>query len=897
MLGQVEPLQISTKIKAYAYGDKNQNRYEYIIGDMISQGGSGIVYKAKRINGPKERQVILKEYYPYNIEAYGAFFRRDGVIVKKGEENDPYCARFIETANTELRNNWGCSGGDEEKQGTRSSKVCFIDKVLCAYAIITPDDEENIDWGKKTLGVFAEMDSYGNAYSYGGILDSIIEELYKTKEGSEKYNELIALLSPEQDSLSIYGIIILIYSILKSVHTIHDNMWVHRDLKLSNVLLEKEAGDDFLQGLAILIDFGSAKKLIPGTNPLHAEKGSYPYTDGTTQGYQPPEILDGYSEKYHFEGWTKASDIYQIGCIMYHLMCNSFPPVDISAKELIGKIRDILAKYNLHPEGRELVESIIVKSIVPDPALRYPDVDVLVKDVKKAIYRTSPMAEDLIYKERLMRKPTTMIASSEDYHALYQLVGLVEKELSNNAWYNLQKQSILKELGSNPWFNNVSEECLTHLIELADSYDKKTDYKSCVVVGLIYLNYAKQLRDKNYDISINPMLIAWLGKSYHIETHSRLGIRMLYETFRFIGRDGFETKNLTYIYLSERLRRGGGNSEDYLELKCILEAWEQELRSNPNSQKFDFYYMAFCIQKVEVHERDREFSLALSYNEDALAHCKDKINVLTIYESKAFLYIAMKQYEQAIDLCLKALDHITSINLEKQYGRDFYRTQFNLALAEAYYMIDEYNDSARYCAEGLSYCEELMKRHSVEFSNTIIQLINIAKALDTSCEGEYIDKLRSILDQGSFNKYLRSTAKSNPLFDNISASIRLASESEYIPKHCRPVYKKNVNEKHLVNALNSYGTGVKAEDVVAILDPSRIKTGKKGVIFTAKGVCGSCFLTKGLINYDKIDTIVLTQEGRVGLTLTNKQYEEFEFPAAKVLVGILNGNKSIRMDK
>jgi serine/threonine protein kinase len=81
---------------------------------------------------------------------------------------------------------------------------------------------------------------------------------------------------------------------------------VHRDLKPYNILI----GQD---GTAVLIDFGIAKPLGPGTTG-YTRQGS---TVGS-RGYQAPEqILEGQI--------TPATDLYALGCVLYRMLAGRPP--------------------------------------------------------------------------------------------------------------------------------------------------------------------------------------------------------------------------------------------------------------------------------------------------------------------------------------------------------------------------------------------------------------------------------------------------------------------------------------------------------------------------------------------------------------------------------------------
>ncbi len=82
---------------------------------------------------------------------------------------------------------------------------------------------------------------------------------------------------------------------------LHDNGMIYRDMKPSNVMIDRRDG-----GLK-LIDFGIAKVFQPNTRG----------TQIGTPGYAPPEQYQGLA--------TRASDIYALGATMHHLLTGRDP--------------------------------------------------------------------------------------------------------------------------------------------------------------------------------------------------------------------------------------------------------------------------------------------------------------------------------------------------------------------------------------------------------------------------------------------------------------------------------------------------------------------------------------------------------------------------------------------
>jgi serine/threonine protein kinase/tetratricopeptide (TPR) repeat protein len=117
-------------------------------------------------------------------------------------------------------------------------------------------------------------------------------------------------------SLSVQERLGLFVRVARAVHHAHGSLIVHRDLKPTNVLVAEG-------GAPKLLDFGIAKLLDPD-----ALAGKGPQTrTGTrllTPGYASPEQRRG-------EPVTPASDIYQLGLLLYELLTG------VAAYEAAGK--------------------------------------------------------------------------------------------------------------------------------------------------------------------------------------------------------------------------------------------------------------------------------------------------------------------------------------------------------------------------------------------------------------------------------------------------------------------------------------------------------------------------------------------------------------------------------
>lgn len=121
----------------------------------------------------------------------------------------------------------------------------------------------------------------------------------------------------DENQLSIKERLSLFTNVCNAVHFAHQKLIVHRDVKPSNIFVEKD-------GTVKLLDFGIAKALkpddfLPGQMPV-TKTGLLPLTPA----YASPEQIRG-------EPVTTASDIHQLGVLLYELLTGNLP-YDVSGK-------------------------------------------------------------------------------------------------------------------------------------------------------------------------------------------------------------------------------------------------------------------------------------------------------------------------------------------------------------------------------------------------------------------------------------------------------------------------------------------------------------------------------------------------------------------------------------
>ncbi|MCI0514833.1 bifunctional serine/threonine protein kinase/MFS transporter [candidate division KSB1 bacterium] len=130
---------------------------------------------------------------------------------------------------------------------------------------------------------------------------------------------------------------------------VHSEGVVHRDLKPENILVRRN-------GSIAIVDFGIAKRLVPGTRTRHLARAASHF-------YSPPEQYET------GKGVTDPrSDIYSLGAILYFLLTGREPidAINRKADEVISPL-----PRELNPDLSSQVEAVIIKAMAMRAVDRY----------------------------------------------------------------------------------------------------------------------------------------------------------------------------------------------------------------------------------------------------------------------------------------------------------------------------------------------------------------------------------------------------------------------------------------------------------------------------------------------------------------------------------------------
>lgn len=178
----------------------------------------------------------------------------------------------------------------------------------------------------------------------------------------------------------------LFRQVAQAVQYAHRNLIIHRDLKPANILVTAE-------GQVKLLDFGIAKLLegasLPTEHP-HTRTGLHPLTPV----WASPEQIQG-------GAITTASDVYQLGVLLYRLLTGA-PPLQPgnSLEEMVQMVvhtvptrpslsiaenNEVLSenRKNLRRKLQGDLDSIVLRALRKNPSDRYTSAEQLAEDIRQ----------------------------------------------------------------------------------------------------------------------------------------------------------------------------------------------------------------------------------------------------------------------------------------------------------------------------------------------------------------------------------------------------------------------------------------------------------------------------------------------------------------------------------
>ncbi|MBH24793.1 MAG: hypothetical protein CMH57_10140 [Myxococcales bacterium] len=175
----------------------------------------------------------------------------------------------------------------------------------------------------------------------------------------------------------------IIVQVLYSLSEAHGQNIIHRDLKPANIFLCQEPARASVR----VLDFGMALAL----DTLQVRLTTQGNIPGTPQYMAPEQASD--------QPLSKATDIYAIGLIFYEMLTGQHPFRGMRDPDVLFRKRHRVQRYNLDalPPEALAVESVIARSLAPEPLHRYVDADEMLFALEERIVIPSPVSVDELY--------------------------------------------------------------------------------------------------------------------------------------------------------------------------------------------------------------------------------------------------------------------------------------------------------------------------------------------------------------------------------------------------------------------------------------------------------------------------------------------------------------------
>ena len=176
----------------------------------------------------------------------------------------------------------------------------------------------------------------------------------------------------------------------------HDNGVIHRDVKSSNILIQRHETDgpeDFESfGSPLLSDFGLA---------LHLDGGVTLTQSGEAMGtpaYASPELIRGHSHRC-----DHRTDVYSLGIVLYELLCGHLP-FDGSTVQVLRQVLDSdpTPPRRIRSSVPRDLETICLKAIAKLPAKRYQSAGEMANDLRAWLEKRPIRARRARPMERLL---------------------------------------------------------------------------------------------------------------------------------------------------------------------------------------------------------------------------------------------------------------------------------------------------------------------------------------------------------------------------------------------------------------------------------------------------------------------------------------------------------------
>lgn len=459
--------------------------------------------------------------------------------------------------------------------------------------------------------------------------------------------------------------LLLFKRIASAVAHAHNHLILHLDLKPSNILIDHA-------GQVKLLDFGIAKALASGN------QGSAAFA--ATPAIAAPEQLSGGT-------LTAATDVYQLGMLLYRLLTGKYPFKEDSEVTEFAPVKSSGEKVLPLTEDPGL-KAIVSHCLEPDPDKRYRSIPGLVQDIDNYLnhYPLEALPAGNFGKFRLfLRRHRAAVTSTVLIVAALAAGAVISLWQAGEA--RKQRDLAVKN-------EQVSTATTNFLLDLfMSAHPSKTRGDTMTVFQFLDRGY-EEAGNYNGPAELRLAMLTTIGKLYRSlgdYTKSRAALDKAFA----LARDSALPLSVSYIGAVEQLalyQRDVGNNDSALRLmKEVMELYR--LAGHP--------------------EKDSTYTASLKY--------------------LSYIYRNLEKTDSAEMLIRKA------IGLEEQ----IWPSRRNINLAESYYILGvlqrnkgEYREAVTSITESLELCESIM---GTNFPGTIANLNLLSGTLSQA--GRYDEAL------------------------------------------------------------------------------------------------------------------------------------------------------------
>ena len=386
----------------------------------------------------------------------------------------------------------------------------------------------------------------------------------------------------------------MMISVAKAVGYAHQHLVVHRDLKPENIYITGE-------GEPKLLDFGIAKALVPRTGP-GVESTDLSRT--MTPAYASPEQVRG-------EAITTATDVYQLGVLLYLLLAGRLPFRD-SSVGLGGLEHAICEVPPPSPELDSDLDCIVLRALEKDPGRRYSSANDLADDLERYLLGFPVAARSASWNYRVRKfagRHQLPVAAS--VLALMTLVGF-------SATMFVQARRIARE-------RDAAEKVSDFLQTVFTAADPAVARGHSLSARELLDRGAAGIADLRGDPQVRDRLLDTLGRSY-----ASLGA---YDRSDTLQRESLQLRRSLYGEHStqvadtlEQLTQNAVLHDQFAEAISYAKEWSPLVQSlyGPDSQKYADTLLTLAeVQLVESDLTGAETSLRRELQIDTKLHGAD----------------------------------------------------------------------------------------------------------------------------------------------------------------------------------------------------------------------------------------------------------------------------------